>query len=66
MDNKIIKEPAEKSKQKGLGLSIRKEANGIDIMIRISPDINRIANIPQFFYVSAFLYYILFNTLVIS
>ena len=55
IDIKMTKDPAEKSKQNGLGLSMRKEANGIDIMMRISPAINKIANTPQFFYLSVFL-----------
>lgn len=44
----ITNEPAEKSKQNGLGLSIRNDAKGIDMMIKTNPAAKSKANTPQF------------------
>ena len=58
MDVKITKEPAEKSKQNGFGFKIKKDANGIEIIIKTSPHKNRIIKTPQFLFDSSRNFYL--------
>jgi len=53
MDAKITKDPAEKSKQNGFGFKIKKEANGMEIIIKMSPEMNSIIKTPQFLFDSS-------------